>query len=171
MLVVEDRHRAAARLEGRDDLVEEPLAGVLDLSLRIDGVFPVLADRQDPVDAERLAAVADRLADRRVDRDAGLPGHRAGHVALGELIDVQGDDLDAGLGLLPVEQVGSEEVLHQHVGMAAVGELGDDDGDLRPPGAAPSAPAEDGKAIAPRPRPACRRNSRRSGLRRLICFS
>ena len=54
-------------------------------------------------------------------------------VNLKRLLDVEADDVDARFGEISVEVVRLEEVLEDHVGMAAIREFGDDRRDLRSP--------------------------------------
>ena len=83
----------------------------------------MLADRQHRVDRQVLSAKAQRLGDCRVDGDLELAGHVPRHVVRSGLIDVEADDVDARVRHLAVEQVRPQEVLEDHMGVAAMKKL------------------------------------------------
>jgi hypothetical protein len=89
VLVVEHRDRPAAPLDDRHDGVEEPLAGILALPFGVGRILAVLADREHGIDGQPVAAEAERLGDRRIDRDRVLFGYGAGHVVGVGLIEIE----------------------------------------------------------------------------------
>ena len=144
------------------DLVEESLAGIFALALGVDRVSPVLADREDRVDGKCVSAATEGFGDRGIDRDLVFLGDGAGHLILGELVHVHRDDLHAGGRLLAVEEIGLEKVLHDDMGMAAIGKLGEDGrhldlggiigrGRLEPPGGSRHAEPRGPEKLAPVP--------------------
>ena len=130
MLVVEHRHDAAVLLEDLDDIVEETLPWILALAFLVHLVIAVFGDRENRVDGERVASSPQGLANRRINRDVQRFRDLARHILGGELVDVKGHDVHAGIGFLAVEKIRAEEILENHVTMAAIGPLGDHRGNL-----------------------------------------
>ena len=103
VLVVENRHDAAAVLKNGDDLVEEPLARVFALPLCINRVVPVLANGEHGIDSQLLASQTERLRDGRVDGNLVGFGDVAGHVSGWKLIPVEADNIHVWRSSLAVE--------------------------------------------------------------------
>jgi hypothetical protein len=130
MFVVEDGNEAARALHHGDDLIEKFLAGVHPLAELVGGIIAVLADQEDGIDGERLAAEAEGLVDRGKEGHAEALGSVAGHVAFRELVGVEGDDFDARIDPLAAEQTFAHQVDEEIVGVGAVAEFGEDGGDF-----------------------------------------
>ena len=92
----------------------------------------MFTDAQDGVDRQLFAPQAEGILDGRENRDAILTGHLNAHFSLGELIAVEADDVAAGVSSLAPEVIRSEKILDEDVGMAAIGERSEDDGDSGP---------------------------------------
>jgi hypothetical protein len=90
----------------------------------------MLADAQDGIHSQFLAADAERFVNRRKERDFVRSGYLFCHVAFArDLISVEADDLAARIGLLAIEVVRLEEILEQDMGVTAIGEFGENRGD------------------------------------------
>ena len=135
MLVVEDRHAAAARLEDLDDLLEELVARVERLALLVSRIVAVLADDDDAIDGQAPAAERQGLGDRRVElqvvplRRARGPGRLRG-------IDRCRRDATSTSGAMPVAvpAVAQRQAIEKVLGVRVRADLGAEEGDLLPPG-------------------------------------
>src|SRR6266568_1055056 len=129
MFVVEDRHGTLGAFEDLANLREEAPPRVEDLAALVGRVLAVLADTEHALDREFLAAAADRPIDSVVDREAVLLRQVAAHVAGGELVAIECDELQVR-ELLAVEVVTFEDLGEDDVGVRPLAILGDDGGDL-----------------------------------------
>ncbi len=130
MFIVEDGNGAFGGLEDADDFVEEAFAGVLALAFGVDGIIAVFADGEDGVDGELVLALAEGFGDGGIDGDFIFFGDCAADVSVWGLIEIEGDDFAWRVDEATVEEVGFEEVFEDDVGVASIGELGDDGGDF-----------------------------------------
>src|ERR1051325_4775686 len=94
MLVVEHRHDAAILAKDLDDLPKELVARILFLTELVGRIVAVLADDEDSVNVEPIAAAAQGLGDGLVNLEAELLGAIAAEIVLGELIDIGRDDIE-----------------------------------------------------------------------------
>src|SRR5690348_5582502 len=94
MLVVEHRHDAAILAKDIDDLAKELVAWIFLLPELVGRIVAVLADDEDGVDVEPIAAAAQRLGDGLVDGEAELLGPAAAEIVLRRLIDISGDNIE-----------------------------------------------------------------------------
>lgn len=130
MLVVEQRGGALVLLEHLDHLFEELVPRVLDLPDLVLLVLAVLADDEDRIDRECLAAAPQRLRNGGVDLESELLRPVGTQVVLRDLIDVGGHDLDVRAVPLPLDRVAVEEPLGHVPGVTAVRPDGGDDREL-----------------------------------------
>ena len=77
-----------------------------------------------------FAATAERLIDALVNRYVVLLRKRMSQLVGRRLIHIQAHDIHAGIGPLAVEKVGLDKIFEDDVGMAAIGEFGNDGGDF-----------------------------------------
>ncbi len=98
VLIVEEGHGFLAPREDIGDGLEETAARIELLALVVVGVIAVLADAQDAVDGQLLAAERQGIGDIVVDFEIVLLGEIAAHVLIGELIDEHRHDAQVGAG-------------------------------------------------------------------------
>src|SRR5262249_35017428 len=127
VLVAEDRDGLLVLDEGRGHLLQKATPRVEDLAAGILRVLAVLADAQHAVHRQLLAAQGQGGLDGRADGEAVLLRQVAAHLLLGELIDVQGRQLDAR-ERLAVKGVALQELGEEDVGVRPAVVYGDDSG-------------------------------------------
>ena len=125
VLVIEQRHVTSGTFHHRHRRVEEPLPGVHLLAKIVDRVVAVFADRQDGIDSQRGSPDAHRLLDRIEQWHLVFLGDIPCHVAVGKLVGVKRDDVDAGIDQATTKEVRAEEVLEDVVGVRTEPELGE----------------------------------------------
>ena len=130
MLVIEDRHAAAAGGHHRADLLHEIPAGEQVLLLLVPRVVTVLADQQHPVHGQLAAPQREGFDDAGVQGHAVLGRHPSTHVLLGELVDVHRGHFDPGWQQPLVDGESLEELAHQHIRVGPRAVLGNDGRDL-----------------------------------------
>src|SRR5438552_10166602 len=92
-----------------DDVIEVALPGVHEVSARRTRVISMFADDSDTVHT------GDCLRDRVTNADAVFGRLLAGHVVVGELIDVKRDWLQSGWMPLAVKPVSVQQTAHEDV--------------------------------------------------------
>src|SRR4029079_5701276 len=95
-------------------------------------IVAVLADQQDRIDGQRLAAQAEGFVDRLEQRNSEAPGSIAGHVVLWKLIGIERNDIDSRIDSLAPKQIGAHQVDQEVVSVRAMPQLGKDCGYLGP---------------------------------------
>ena len=134
VLVVEDGGGLPRGAEDVDDLHEELVARVEVLVLLVRLVLAVLADQEDAVDGQVVRAQGQGLGDGRAQLhlrealDAIL-----GEVALGALVDVEGDDIHLGAVMAAVPAIPLEEAVDDVLSVGVLVVRGDDGGDTWAP--------------------------------------
>src|SRR5258708_39259523 len=97
MLVVEDRHDAAARFEYVQRLLKETVAGIEGLGLFVFRVGAMFGDDQHSVNAQARTAEGQRLGHGRVEPDPMPARAVPAEVAFGELVHVKAGEFQAGI--------------------------------------------------------------------------
>jgi len=129
VLVVEHGYGAPAGAEDVGDFQEHFEARVEALFLVVEGVVAVLADEDDAVDGELVAAEGERVGDGAEDGHAVLLGAFAAHVSFRHLFREHADDLRPRVRRLVVLLVPFQVFADYHVGVRPGPVFGDDRGD------------------------------------------
>ncbi len=116
-----------------DRLFEEFVAGIKGLPFFVSRVVAMLADDQHAIDGQLVAARAERLGDRGIDRQLlESRGPFAAQVPLGELIDIQRHQVHRRTVVPRFPAKPFEESVQNHFGVRKLAELGDQRRDARP---------------------------------------
>src|SRR5262249_56262767 len=92
VLVVEDRNALARPAEDLDDLGQELVARIEDLSLVVAAVVAVFADQQDALNGEPVAALRQSVGNRPRHLYLEVAADLARHVILGLLVPLETPD-------------------------------------------------------------------------------
>ena len=130
VLVVVDRHRPPVGLEDGHALLEHLVPRVELLAQLVVRVLAVLADDQHPVHGQLTAAAAQGLGHRGVHLEAELPRPVRALIALGGLVDVEGDDPPRGTAPFALVRIADEKAVGEVLG---VGQVAVDGGHHRQP--------------------------------------
>ena len=90
----------------------------------------MLADDEDRIDGQPVAAAAQGLGDGRIDRKAELFGPLAAQVVVGLLVDIDRDDFKFRLVPFTFERKAHEEAFAHVPGVRMVAPFGGHDGHL-----------------------------------------
>ena len=142
------------------------LRGIFVHAVLVDGIVAVLADNEDRIDGQFLAAESQGLGDRLTAAQLELPGHALGQVETlflpGRLIGVNRHDLSGGLHDFAVEKKRRQKVFQNIMGVRPVKTNGVDGRHSGACGSAACVPAPQKRNGAlPAARPAAARNCRR----------
>ena len=89
----------------------------------------MLADDEDAVDGQVIAAAAQGFGDGRIQAEAELAGAVGTLVTGRALVDVHGDNMDVRIMPHPLVRVTDQEAVDEMLGVREVGIDGGDDGD------------------------------------------
>ena len=118
MLVVEDRHGAAARPKDLHDLLEEFVARILRLALLVLRIVAVLADQHHAVHGQFAAAERQRFGDGRIDLHAGRRAARSRlRSSLSDLVDVERHQIHGRMMMRAVPAVAVEKAVDDVLGV------------------------------------------------------
>ena len=120
LLVVEDRCGAAILLKNLNDFLEVFVARVLDLVQLIARVFAVLANDQNGIHCEFIAATTEGFGDGGVNLEAELFRAAAAQIVFSNLIDISRHNLEGWVMPLSFDGIAVQEPLGHVPGVAAV---------------------------------------------------